>query len=124
MAKVLGIDKGLIATRVRELGGVSHACMDFTTPEAAAAIAAAGPLACIVCDANVHAHDIMSLVLETLTSAVRAGGWAEGEGPGRLLSPSGCFLVVTLKFPYKRGSSIAKRLELMGETLPGQLRQM
>jgi 23S rRNA U2552 (ribose-2'-O)-methylase RlmE/FtsJ len=129
MARVLAIDKGTVAERVLDLGGVTHAALDFRTPEAADAIAASAPYSCIVCDANIDADIIVGVISDTLLAAARAmvtpaataagaaadaaaKGAAEGAGSavarGRLFR-NPCVFVLTLKFPVGQREQYSRK---------------
>merc|ERR1719424_81699 len=101
-----------MASRVLRLGGVTHAAQDFTSHEAAQAIAAAGPFSCVVCDANrVNPPGCDEDGLETIVSILSRAASIRGVGIQQLLTSPCCF-VLTLKFSYKSASSVGRNLAL------------
>ena len=110
--RCLSLDKGPMASRVLRLGGVTHAALDFTSLEAAQAIAAAGPFSCVVCDANcVEPPGCEKDGLETIVSILSHAAATRGCGIQELLTSPCCF-VLTLKFAYKSASSVNRNLAL------------
>ena len=105
--RCLGIDRGALASRVVALGGVTHARLDFTTAEGAAAIAAAAPFSAIVCDANIDTDEIVGVLSACLLAAARAAGHRCASA--LLCDP--CAFVVTLKFGIRMVGAWEARLQ-------------
>ena len=90
--------KGPMAARVLRLGGGTHVPLDFTSLEAAHAIAAAAPFSCVVCDANrVNPPGCDDDGLETIVTILSRAAEIRGCAVHQLLT-SPCCLVLTLKF--------------------------
>ena len=98
---------GALASRVVALGGVTHARLDFTTAEGAAAIAAAAPFSAIVCDANIDTDEIVGVLAACLLAAARVAG--HGCASALLCDP--CAFVVTLKFGIRMVGAWEARLQ-------------
>ena len=114
-SRCLSLDKGPMAAHVLRLGGVTHVPLDFTSLEAAHAIAAAAPFSCVVCDANrVNPPGCDDDGLETIVTILSRAAEIRGCAVHQLLT-SPCCLVLTLKFAYKSASSVARNMALFLE---------